>query len=80
MSENQAGVLICDNGNIVNKQERVSNPVIDYCNNTMADVGPDTGYNNVNMSEEHDFDTCLANVLQKYESHPRIVNIRVEIL
>ncbi len=79
---NQDRVLICDNGSIVNNQERVSNVFNDYFNNIVADVGQDSGYNNVNVSEDHesDFDVYLTNVLQEYESHPSSVNIRRNIV
>ncbi len=73
---NQDRVLICDNGNIVNNQERVSNVFNDYFNNISADVGEDSTVTWMWMKITTSMHTCLTNVLQEYESHPSILNKR----
>ncbi len=76
VKRSQNKVLICDDRKILSENKCVSNAFNEYFNNIVTDVGQDSPYNVVNINEDHDFDVYFKNVLQEYESHSSIVNIR----
>ncbi len=61
----QEDILLGDNESILNERQHVSNVYNVSFNDTAADIGDDTGFDNVRSIEDVDFKECLSKILSE---------------